>query len=229
VARPGGGLLAVRDNRPVLEAELKDDAYVVRTDDPVLGDALAELGFAPAGTVFVRRFEAPTREVFGRFERHLPALLAQAARRERPPWEDALATVAARLGDEGWFLCGSAAIAVRGVDVTPRDVDFMAASHEAARRALADLLIEPPVETTRSAFRWFGRAFAGARIEWAAEPPPDTDERWVSEIGPAAAARLDTVEWRGHRLRVPPLDLQVAVSRARGLDDRVAALLALEH
>jgi len=30
--------------------------------------------------------------------------------------------------------------------------------------------------------------------------------------------------WRGRELRVPPLDLQLASARARGLDERVAAI-----
>ena len=43
----------------------------------------------------------------------------------------------------------------------------------------------------------------------------------MSDFGPTATGRLDTVTWRGHTLRVPPLDLQLQVSERRGMAARV--------
>jgi len=50
-----------------------------------------------------------------------------------------------------------------------------------------------------------------------------------SDFGPVAASRLETVTWEGWQLRVPPLDLQRAVSERRGLTTRVALIDALSH
>src|SRR5690242_4544986 len=52
-----------------------------------------------------------------------------------------------------------------------------------------------------------------------AHPTPD-----VTDFGSLAASRLEVVRWRGHEVRVPPLDLQLEVSKRRGLIDRVAKI-----
>jgi hypothetical protein len=46
----------------------------------------------------------------------------------------------------------------------------------------------------------------------------------VSDTGRAAAARLETVAWRGREVRVPPLDMQLQVSENRGLTERVETI-----
>jgi hypothetical protein len=58
-------------------------------------------------------------------------------------------------------------------------------------------------------------------VEWIAGVH-DTDE--PHEQSPTA--RLDHVRWRGHDVPVAPLDLQLAVSRRRGLTDRASKILA---
>jgi hypothetical protein len=49
------------------------------------------------------------------------------------------------------------------------------------------------------------------------------------DFGPVAASRLETVTWEDWQLRVPPLDLQRAVSQRRGLADRVALIDAMDN
>jgi len=50
------------------------------------------------------------------------------------------------------------------------------------------------------------------------------DDPLPSDFGPTAASRLEQVTWHGTVLRVPPLDLQLEVSKRRGLADRVAKI-----
>ena len=61
----------------------------------------------------------------------------------------------------------------------------------------------------------------GARVEWVGGVGPAADEPQPTDFGLAAAARLEVVPWRGWQIRVPPLDLQRAVSLRRALHDRV--------
>src|SRR5205823_13602883 len=113
---------------------------------------------------------------------------------------------------------GSAARAVRGARVEPRDLDLISDAGGAERLAdaLADVLVEPVVDGGWLGERWL-RAFAGARIECVGGVHPDADAGRPSDYGPVAAAGLETVEWRGNLLRVPPLELQLQVSERRGL------------
>ena len=221
----------------MVETELRrggEDAFVIRTDERDFQSVLPTLAYAPEGEEeFVRRF-SPSRltpTIYERFSACVPALLAHTARHERPPWESSLARLHDLLAGEGveWMLGGSAALAIRGVEIVPRDIDFTVADQSATVRALGDSLIEPPIKSNGGwVAEWFGRAWDGIRIEWAAETRPDLDEHeWTSDIGPDAVRRAETVTWRGLRFDVPPLDLQTAVARERGLHDRVAAIEAL--
>jgi hypothetical protein len=219
----------------VLETELRssDDgvAFVVRTDEPRHADALEALVFTHVDDEFIRVFHTDVGDldtIHERFARCLEELLEQTAGRRIAPWRHALTALAARLERTGvsWFVCGSAALAARGIPVRPRDVDFVTGDHAGAAAAISDALIEPP---SRDAGRtwiaeWFGRAWLGARVEWVAGAYPEIDSRGPNEFGPAAASRLERIDWNGHGLLLTPLDLQRDASRQRGLDDRVDAI-----
>lgn len=127
---------------------------------------------------------------------------------------------------EIWRLCGSAALAVRGVSVIPRDLDLVVADADAVAvgSLLADGLIEPVCPARWPISEWWGRAFLHARVEWVGGVTPAADDPHISDYGPVAAGNLETVRWRDWEIRVPPLHLQRAVSVRRGMTDRVALI-----
>ena len=140
------------------------------------------------------------------------------------PWQDALAEVCRRLDGAGvdWWLTGSAALAVRGIPVTPGDLDLVVSDEDAHR--VGDLLLDCLIEPVAPAdwfCRWWGRAVLGARVEWVGGVGPSADRPEPTDFGLVAAARLETVRWREYDVRVPPLELQRAVSSRRGLVERV--------
>jgi len=206
--------------------------FVVHVDEPDLRRALRDLDFVEAGGAFVRAFpgDAPgLHESYVRFKRTLGDLLAQATGRQVTPWEDALDAAAMRLRPSraDWFLAGSSALAVRGIEVVPRALDLVVADASRAAEALRDVLVEPVTENRPGTWisRWFGRAFLHARIEWIAGVDPAIDTYAApNDHGPEAASRLEIVRWRGHDLALAPLDLQLAVAERRGLTERVGAI-----
>jgi hypothetical protein len=219
---------------PETESRPTEDgvAFVVRTREPRYVEALQALVFTRADDEFIRVFPSDARDldaIHQRFAARLEEMLEQTTGRLAAPWQEALAELAARLERTGvsWFVCGSAALAARGIPVQPRDVDFVTSDHAGVAAALSDALIEPP---SRDAGRtwiaeWFGRAWLGARVEWIAGVYPEVDSRALpSEFGPTAAERLEGIEWNGRALLLSPLDLQREVSRQRGLEDRVGAI-----
>jgi hypothetical protein len=220
----------------MLETELRPTgdgvAFVVRTSEPRYVEALEALVFTRADDEFIRVFASDARDldaIHQRFAARLEEILEQTTGRLAAPWHEALAELAGRLERTrvSWFVCGSAALAARGIPVQPRDVDFVTSDHAGVAAALSDALIEPP---SRDAGRtwiaeWFGRAWLGARVEWIAGVYPEIDS-WAmpSEFGPTAASRLERIEWNGRVLLLSPLDIQREVSRQRGLEDRVGAI-----
>jgi hypothetical protein len=222
----------VRQVETALRLTDSGSCFVVRTADPEFREVLSELAYAASGDEFTRCFPAASVDVdriFRRFGERIEELLEQTARRRPVPWEQALTEVAVRLdrADVDWFLSGSTALAARGIDVAPRDVDVVVDDHSATVEALGDVLIEPPSRDREH--RWvaerFGRAYLGARVEWVAGAYPEVDDGGSpNEIGPAAASRLERIEWNGRPLLLTPLDIQLAVSAYRGLGDRVEAI-----
>jgi hypothetical protein len=194
--------------------------------EPVAGDATAG-----ASQGWRRTFDAARHQVecaFQNVQRLLEPALRQSAGIDPVPWPDALAEVCARFGSAGvdWWLAGSAALAVRGAAVVPRDLDLIVSGADSRRAGdlFADGLIEPVSRAEWPLSEWWGRVFAGARIEWAGGVTPAADEPDVTDFGLTAAAALETIRWRGRDIRVPPLHLQRAVSLRRGLDSRVAII-----
>jgi hypothetical protein len=218
---------------PTLVRDGESDRVAVECDDPAFGAALAELYFQAEAGRYVRRFPANsvTEAIFARFRASLLPLLRQTARLEPAPWGDALRETARRLDRAGadWWLTGSAALAVRGLPVSPRDLDLVVSDADAPRVAAAfeDAVIEPPVAVEGWFCRWWGRAWLGARIEWVGGVTEAADRPEPTDFGLVAARALSEVWWQGHAIRIPPLELQREVSARRGLSDRVQLIDSL--
>jgi hypothetical protein len=205
----------------------ESDRLAVECDHPAYRAALAELFFRVEGGYYVRSFppNSVTEATYARFQATLQPLLRQTARVEPAPWSEALLEAIRRLDGAGvdWWLTGSAALAVRGISIAPRDLDLVVADADAPRVAAAfqDAVIEPPVAVQDWFCRWWGRAWLGARVEWVGGVTEAADEPEPTDFGLAAAAALTEVRWEGQSIRIPPLELQREVSVRRGLSDRV--------
>src|SRR5690348_3316810 len=142
--------------------------------DPGQRAALRRLGFAPD---MVQRYPGGTRH----FERAvanlqwaLEEMVGQAIAGSAPPdWGEALADLVSRAEQAQVPLAvvGSAALAVRGVDVRPADIDVITtpAGADALADSYAAVLVAPAA--TIPGFGRFGRAFtSGIRVEWLGNP-----------------------------------------------------------
>jgi hypothetical protein len=215
-----------------MKAWARDGRFVLEEVEPELERAVAELAFAHEGPSWVRAFpaDAPHCEAAERrFVECARTLVRQTAGLEPVPWAETLETLVERTGTDGWWLVGSGALAVRGAPVSPRDLDLISDATGCERLAdsIADLLVEPLADGGFLGTRWL-RAFGSARIECVGGVHASVDDGdEPSDFGPLAATRLETVEWRGHALRMPPLELQLRVSERRGLAGRAQMIREL--
>jgi len=206
-----------------------DVVFLLSEVEPALVAAVKDLAFRPMaggfGQVYPGGYPQIDR-VFANFERCVDDLVRQKAGLRPVPWEEALLALGDAIDDRGidWWLTGSAALAVRGLPIAPRDLDL--AVERAGAAEFEALLIDHVVEPPRPGFisDSFGRAFLHACVVWVAGVDERADRPTVGDVGLTAASRLETVSWRGRRIRVPPLELQLAVNQARGLDGRVTAI-----
>jgi hypothetical protein len=208
--------------------------FAVSVIDPRLADAASRLlmAYERRGSEWRLGYPAQTPhldQAWRNLGRYIGTVLRQAAHVDPVPWREALRELCRQTWDQpvGWWLTGSAALAVRGAPIEPGDLDLVCGARDALAlgEIFADSLLEP---VTRSAgnwvSEWWGRAFCGARIEWVGAVRARVDEPHPSDFGPAAARRLEAVQFEDWQIRVPPLDLQRASSARRGLTGRVALI-----
>ena len=163
--------------------------------------------------------------IYQNFEHYAEEMILQMAGVHPVPWEQGLLVFLQIIEGQNidWWLTGSAALAVRGLDVSPRDLDLVVDDKSAQKLGdlMLDYLIEPVIDTQGWFCKWFGRAFLHARIEWVGDVSEKADKPEISDFGPIAASRLESITWHEHGIRVPPIGLQLKVNERRGLTDRV--------
>lgn len=141
------------------------------------------------------------------------------------PWENALFDFAKMLEkhEVSWWLTGSCAACIRGIEMDPHDVDIMIDSKDIMKinEIFKDYIIEPIVDTKGWLTKDFGVLFLHARIDIATDPHPCLDEPEPIDCGPVARQNLEEVIWRGIKVRVPPIGLQLNANRRRGRIERV--------
>jgi len=210
----------------------KDHAeFEVRTSDHIYRQQLLGFGFRRTDhDSFVRYVAASAGidKIYENFTRHLKEMLLQHAGKRPVPWEEALTEFLKRVegSDVSWWLLGSGALAVRGLDVAPRDLDFMVSDARAVGLLLEDSLVEPVTHMEHWVADWFGRAFHGALIEWVSDARPVAADNGL-ELSNDAASRLESVQWAGHTILLTPLDLQLTVAERRGQQDRAEKIRGL--
>jgi len=196
--------------------------------EPTYHDAICNLYYIPLKEGFGKSFPTNTSNldaIYSNFQRYAEEMVLQMAGVRPVPWEECLLTFLQTIKPHNidWWLCGSAALAVRGIAIEPRDIDLVVADADAQKlgNLMLEHLIEPVVRVENWFCNWFARAFLGARLEWIGGIDERADQPKVSDFGPTAESRLETVVWKDREIRVPPLELQLMVNKRRGLKERV--------
>lgn len=163
------------------------------------------------------------------WERDGAEMLDQAHGVRPPDWEAGLAWIAPILDAQGadWFVIGSAAMAVRGLDVSPGNLDLAMdeASADRLMSLVAGSVLRPIVDrgdwpvATRT-----GDLFHGCGISLVAgmKEQPGRPTLWDA----AARQTLDTVAWHDREIRVPSIQLQLLYARMMFRNDHVRAINA---
>ncbi len=218
--------------RPPITTELKRrrgaTEFIVFTNDALYKARIVKMGWHRIGEgSFARQVSAngDVARIFANFSYRLVEMVEQSARQRPVLWDVALEEFVDRVQetDLHWWLYGSAALAVRGIDIDPGDLDLVVDDPFLAGDLLTDLLVEPVTRAGNWVAKWTGRAFHGALIEWLSDAHP-TGSSPPREQEPAAAAYLERIVWRGRTVTVPRLELQLAVAESRGLHERSALI-----
>ena len=195
--------------------------------DPGQRTALEGLGFGPGQ---VRSYGPGTRyfdQAVANLRRDLDEMVRQRIT-GAPGWAGPLEDLLHRAGQARVpvAVVGSVALAVRGVDVRPGDIDVI--TTEEGADALADCYQQTlvmPVATAPGFGRW-SRAFTGGiRVEWLGNPARPQEGPWpLAASAWSVASPFEEISWGDRILRVPPLEVQRRTEVHRQRPGRVAAI-----
>ena len=164
------------------------------------------------------------------FRKYLPRMVEHFLEQDPLDWETALQETTETLYRHGirWWLAGSAACSVRGIDIAPHDIDIMTYLSEVPkfRDAFARHRFEPFHHVTGWVVKGFGVVYVNGRVDIAFDPEESSDANGILDCGVYASQHLEEVAWNGYRIMVPPVELHIAGNESRGLQKRVELIKA---
>lgn len=185
--------------------------------------------FTPDGDGYIKAFpkDAPYIEVAAENFVHYAEKIFDESRAEDPSlWQKALTYFIDRMKGQGveWFLTGSCALAVRGIDVRPGDVDIVfphVSDLPLVRYIFVADTVQPFVECGGWVAKAYGSAFAGFVLGMAFETAECLDLPEPIDSGPYAASHLEEITWNGRSIKVAPMELALNINKRRGRNERV--------
>jgi len=130
-------------------------------------------------------------------------------------WQEGLeqlATISEEVGIE-WWTTGKILLPLNGIDAEVDDLDFYFNKNdlEIVCDTFQGFITEPIVYhgSRFPTFQYNGMAYIRCAICMFAEPNMDLDVPEPSHFGPYAATNLKTVNWKGHKIKAPPIDLYI--------------------
>ena len=122
-----------------------------------------------------------------------------------------------------YWLTGSAACKLRGIDLIPHDIDVMTYKSELHKieQGWNAHIIEPFHHITDWVVKGFGVVWIDARIDSAFEPEDQSDVDGNLDFGCFAQQHLEPIVWNDHTILVPPVDLHLLSNTRRKRVDRV--------
>src|SRR5262245_35255375 len=119
--------------------------FVIADLAPAYHAAARALVYQPVAGGFAKTYPSDTPhldQIYEQFAQHAETMVLQMAHVQPVPWEQALRALLALIEGQAidWWLGGSASLAVRGIDVTPGDIDLIV--DDAGAQRLGALLLD---------------------------------------------------------------------------------------
>jgi hypothetical protein len=155
--------------------------FVIAASDPLYQDRLEHLGYLGIGndrfaTAWFRHSPSVPR-YYEHFAASIEQMVLQSARLVAVPWDDALLEFLRRVDGSRlrWWLYGSAALAIRDINITPGDIDINVDNADLAGHIFNDLLITPVLELEG----WVAKRVGRGSTRRSSSGFPSRTRRWM--------------------------------------------------
>jgi len=209
--------------------------YTIEHVPSEYGDILSHFFFAQTENSYQKIYQKETfmfphnwSILNDNFQKYLPRMIKQFLDIELLKWEDVLEEVIQILNryEIKWWLAGSAACSVRGIHISPHDIDIMTYRSEIGKfeNAFTNHILEPFNHVTDWMVKGFGVVFLNGRIDFAFDPEESSDDHGRLDCGLYASNHLEEIQWNGHPIKVPPIDLHIQANRNRNRTERLSLI-----
>ena len=196
--------------------------FRVSNFSPPIEEALQLCFYEKNENSYIKNFPASTphlEKIMAHYEKYAEEMFLQVVYQHSIPWEKGFLEFLKRVNNSNvdWWLTGSCAACIRGINIQPHDIDIMVDSQsvELVIELFRDEIIEPIVDTNGWITKDFGVLFMHCRIDIASDPQSSVDEPEPVDFGPYAKSKLETITWNGYEVRIPPIELQLSVNKRR--------------
>src|SRR6056297_885270 len=177
---------------------------------------------------FYKTFSKPVKninKIKENYKKYNLEMVLQAGKFKKIMWDEALLSFIKRIEeyDIDWWLTGSCALKIRGIDIYPHNVDIMLNSEdiEKINELFVDNIIWPISDTNGWIVKYFGVIFLNGQIDLAFDPQDFADDPEPVDFGPYAKKHLEIIRWNNYDIKVPPLELQLKSNKLRRRKKRV--------
>ena len=142
-------------------------------------------------------------------------------------WQEGLEklVIIAEKANIEWWTTGKILLPLNGIDAEITDVDFYFNKNDldVVCVAFQKYIVEPIVYkgSRFPTFRYNGMIYIHCEICMFSEPNADLDIPEPSHFGPYAAANLEVINWKGYKIKVPPIELYIKTLERWGKTEQV--------
>ena len=203
----------------VLRNRYASFAYVVSDVPEDCQSRLLDDLYWPVESSFLKQYaNVPDMEIIaGNFQKHGVESLEQLLNIQPAPWEQALSAFIEKLAGTGirWYIHGSAAMAIWGIDVAPRDLNIIfpdLSDFDRIRQLFLGETIYPIERCEGWIMGGLGGLFVHANIGLAFMNATDV---------PFDMSQLKEVDWMGWKIAISPLEWLKRDNENYGRSERV--------
>jgi hypothetical protein len=155
------------------------------------------------------------------YKKNIEKIINQRLRKEKTDWKTALKFIAEELKktDIKWYVSGSCALALRGIEVEPKDLNLIFENKEdkeKIKNILGKYAIEPIAECKDWILELYGAAYIeNCFIDIASGLKDDLNHPDPIDSSPYAIENLEEINWEGYNLKIPPIQLSLNINKKR--------------
>lgn len=180
------------------------------------------------GDVLYKTFSKETAniEIISKnFQSNFERVVLQRSGKEKANWQSSLKIVCEKLKnkDVNWYVSGSCALALRGIEVQPKDLNliFDLKDLEVVKELFKTETVLPIIHCDDWVLEEIGALYIESSVDVAFGLKDILNEPEPLDSSPYSMNNLEDIEWNGYTIKIPPVHTSLNINKRRKRLERV--------